>query len=230
MLIFVPIALNAADWFKDVPWFNIPPTMSGLLVEPVRPPLRLMGGSAPSSAKPSKLAALAAAQKKKEADLKAAQSQNTSQTADTAPASALSLLDRLGGRDSPGTSLRGGSALSEPAATIPQSMPRTYPLRKKRSPSPPPKDTPKPPDQVEELAQEPAQPKQQLRSSPSVFAETMCGDSNHRTGTSETSNFSQDMLATLYGRALASSDANPFSGPSPDDVVTQAQAKGLQRS
>ena len=75
--------MAAADWFKDVPWFNIPPEREGvILAEPVYPPLRLLGGSA----KPSKLAALAAARKKKETDLK-----NTNTPAvDDKP---LSLLD-----------------------------------------------------------------------------------------------------------------------------------------
>lgn len=142
--------MNAADWFKDVPWFNLPPTMSGqLIMEPMRPALRLLGGSS-SSGKPSKLAALAAARKKKEAE------QNLGQTSaapkeNVLPSSAVSLLDLLGSRNDVG-----GQGSRIPVSAVhssagSQQAPRAYPVRRKKSPSPPPAKPKHPPRQSKKL-------------------------------------------------------------------------------
>lgn len=181
------------------------------MIEPVRPSLRMLGGSAPAG-KPSKLAALAAARKKKEAE--ASENQK--------PAGTASLLDRLGQKSATPkveTPSLEGLKISE----------KTYPVRKRKSPSPPPPVEERRPSAPEK--QEPVdepKPMQNLRTAPSIFARTMIGARQDSKGLS--SDFSHNLQSALYGSSYDHTEANPFSGPSPDDVVTQAQAKGLKGS
>ncbi|KAI9842889.1 MAG: Hsp70 suppressor, GTPase facilitates ribosomal subunit dissociation, partial [Thelocarpon superellum] len=66
-------AFSAADFFQDSPWFNIPLACRGELIsEPLCPHGGLLGGSSSGSksTKPSKLAALAEARKKKDEEKK----------------------------------------------------------------------------------------------------------------------------------------------------------------
>ncbi|KAH0269103.1 hypothetical protein KCU71_g19229, partial [Aureobasidium melanogenum] len=118
---------NPADLFNGIPWFNVPEERVGCIVsEQVRPPLRLLGGTG----KPSKLAALAAARKKKEAEQKAAQEGAQSEK----PAGVASLMDRLGTRSAQPANqenIKPGDATQQPET-------RTFPIRKRKSPSPPP--------------------------------------------------------------------------------------------
>ncbi|EGD86781.2 translation elongation factor Tu [Trichophyton rubrum MR1459] len=87
------------DFFKDSPWLNIPPhRQAEILIEPLYPRLGLLGGS--SSEKPgkmSKLAALAAARKKKEAERQKAQEQGEAGGSAEETNKPLSLRDRLAG-------------------------------------------------------------------------------------------------------------------------------------
>ena len=60
---------SAADFFRDCPWLNIPShRKSEILIEPLYPRLGLLGGAPENGGKLSKLAALAAARKKKEGE------------------------------------------------------------------------------------------------------------------------------------------------------------------
>jgi len=203
--------MDPAEWFRDVPWFNLPPNLSSRIVEPARPSLRMLGGSAPTG-KPSKLAALAAARKKKEAEA----------TENQKPTGTASLLERLGPK--PAT-----SKIETPSLEGLKISEKTYPVRKRKSPSPPPPveerrpSAPEKQDPVEE-----PKPTQNLRTNPSIFAKTMIGARQGSKGLS--SDFSHNLQSALYGSSYDHTETNPFSGPSPDDVVTQAQAKGLKGS
>jgi elongation factor 1 alpha-like protein len=209
-----------SDLFADIPWFNVPEERVGNIVShQVRPPLRLLGGTG----KPSKLAALAAARKKKEAEQKAAQDGSQSEK----PAGVASLMDRLGTRSAQPASqenLKPG----EPET-------RTFPIRKRKSPSPPPPvedRRPAAPEPTKSETAEPApKPAEPVRAGPSVFASTMCGGSSRRRPShQDAAILSQNILPAIYGPDANLADTNAFSGPSPDDIVMQAQAKGSARS
>ncbi|KAI1984947.1 hypothetical protein LOZ53_003807 [Ophidiomyces ophidiicola] len=94
---------SAVDFFKDSPWLNVPPhRKADILIEPLYPRLGLLGG-AEKPVKMSKLAALAAARKKKDSGGSKPSNGNTAAGVSSAPVSteqrstSISLLDRLGG-------------------------------------------------------------------------------------------------------------------------------------
>ncbi|THY95504.1 hypothetical protein D6C92_04369 [Aureobasidium pullulans] len=192
------------------------------MAEQVRSPLRLLGGTG----KPSKLAALAAARKKKEADQKAAPEAGQSEK----PAGAPSLMDRLGTRSAQSTSQEN----TKPGdASQPET--RSFPIRKRKSPSPPlPAEDRRPsaPEPTSVATPEPvSKPAEHVRAGPSIFASTMCGGSSRRRPLhQDTAVLSQNILPAIYGHDANLANTNAFSGPSPDDVVMQAQAKGSARS
>ncbi|GAB7349235.1 hypothetical protein MBLNU459_g8397t1 [Dothideomycetes sp. NU459] len=219
--------ITAADYFKDVPWFNVPPDKSGtILIESLLPPLRLMGGSAQAGGKPSKLAALAAARKKKEAEQKA-----NVESGDQKPG-VVSLLDRLSTKAQQTTPNQLDKQPDQPPAALEQSTRRAFPFRKRKGSSSPPiqrqaEQTPKT-EPIE--PQSDAAPVQNLRALPSVFATTMCGGSAQRLSTAANAPRStQDIAPAIFGRDANLANKNPFAGPSPDDIVVQAQAKGAKK-
>ena len=90
---------SAKDFFHDTPWLNVPPHRRGeILIEPLYPSAGLLGGSSSSGAgKVSKLAALAAKRKQRDAEKKAAAGkENVNNSAQSSPS--LALLGRLGAR------------------------------------------------------------------------------------------------------------------------------------
>lgn len=195
--------------------------------EPLDPPLRLLGGSAPGG-KVSKLAALAAARKKKEAEQKTG---NVAANEDKPPAS-LSLLDRLGSK--PAQPIDAEQPEPTKQENLPPQTQRSYPIRKRKSPSPPPPFAERRPTPSESTIQQPQVPIATLpsvRAAPSIFAQAMCGGAVRRssTHTESSSHFRENIVPTLYGSDSSLANANPFAGPSPDDVVIQAQAKGSAR-
>ncbi|KAI4726252.1 hypothetical protein E4T49_05997 [Aureobasidium sp. EXF-10728] len=210
---------NPADLFSGISWFNVPEERVGCIVsEQVRPPLRLLGGTG----KPSKLAALAAARKKKEADQKAAQDGAQSER----PAGVASLMDRLGARSEKPVNqenLKPGQVAQQPET-------RTFPIRKRKSPSPPPPVEDRRPAAPEptkiETPEPPTKPVEHVRAGPSIFASTMCGGSSRRPPSHHDSAIlSQNILPAIYGHDANLANTDAFSGPSPDDIVMQAQAK-----
>lgn len=219
------IRTNPADYFKDIPWFNVPSERLGCITaEQYRPRLGLVGGTG----KPSKLAALAAARKKKEAEQKAAQ--ETPGQADK-PAGVASLLDRLGAKPAQQSAQQENIKPGESQ----QTSLRSFPIRKRKSPSPAPpveERRPSPPELSAAPTPEPTpRPAEHIRADPSIFASTMCGGSSRRRPSHQDApQFSENILPALYGQDAILANANAFSGPSPDDVVMQAQAKGSTRS
>ncbi|PYH40055.1 putative translation elongation factor EF-1 subunit [Aspergillus saccharolyticus JOP 1030-1] len=240
---------SAADFFRDAPWLNIPSHRKAeILVEPLYPRLGLLGG-APESAgggKVSKLAALAAARRKKEGDKAAAATPpaaTDSTAAETAPKAAsteskgatLSLRERLAVsgklQKSPSDghqSLRSLGRGSRQGGSL---------SGKKTSTEPEPQESPK----QEEAASVTPEPKTSgtsekedhtalnIRAPPSTFASAMVGDST-RPKMTEPSHLSANTLdlIRIYGQDLT--EPFDFAGPSPDDVVINAQssAKGFK--
>ncbi|KAK4506761.1 hypothetical protein PRZ48_000494 [Zasmidium cellare] len=181
---------RTAEWFKGVPWTNVPCEMIGQIVpaEPEPPRIKLLGGS-------SKLAKLAEERRKK-----AAAAAQPAQPSETDSASSLDRLTKP-------------KDVKENVAPVPKAEPKKYAIRRKRSPTPPPK-APTPP---------PEEPKEQLpslRSSPSAFGRALSSSSGQTNGTRQMA--LQDLLGSSYS-------SSPFEGPSPDDAVIQ-KAKAQQAS
>ena len=185
----------------------------------------------------SKLAALAAARKKKEGDKDkgspAATGANGSVEAPTpdpataeARASPLSLRERLAGNGKPRQADGAAKALGKGARPSP-------PLQKQPSPT----EVRKPKDLVdvemkqpkEEVVEKPIEPLEaNIRAPPSTFATIIVGDATRPKMTEPSRLYSNSAdLVKLYGEDLA--EPFDFAGPSPDDVVFNAQnsAKGL---
>lgn len=172
----------------------------------------LLGGS-------SKLAKLAALRKLKEQEKQA-----TSQ--DTDGGRSIAILDRLSEKKENDKDIT--TALSNIALDKPKP---TFPLRQKRAASPIREPQPK----REEKLPPPPVPKSELLAQPSVFAMTIFGQEASSAGGA-----SLDVSQPLQVAERRASDTftlpfmsnpeflkcNPFSGPSPDDIVLRAQSKG----
>ncbi|KAL8666818.1 MAG: hypothetical protein Q9202_001058 [Teloschistes flavicans] len=220
---------SAADFFADAPWLNIPLERRGdILIEPLYPQGGLLGGSPTSiGPKTSKLAALAAARKKKENE-----KQNTSeaQNANTSVALLSKLRNQSPNRETSDAASESTSSRSEVVASVQaqkspkESERRKYPTRRRES-----LDAQlsaggafaatKIYDARDPVQQ--AQPPSVPAARPSTFAMTVLGRSQD----------SQLLLAESFESLVFSlpptsqtNAKNPFSGPSPDDVVIKAQS------
>lgn len=222
---------SAAEFFKDAPWLNVPKDRCGeILIEPLYPPGRLLGGSPLQSGKVSKLAALAAARKKKD------QEKNPDATSQTSTKS-VALLDTLSGEsrkrlfeeavhpDSKMSISENGSI-----AQLPESQNQSYPTQIKKSPSMPfqeEKATPNlqflPTPDTGPFGLKPARVTR--IAAPSMFARAMFGMSNP---VQEHPSKRMKMTFTLPQVPVSYAENNPFAEPSPDDIVRNAQnSKGL---
>jgi elongation factor 1 alpha-like protein len=229
---------SAKDFFRDSPWLNVPAHRKGeILIEPLCPRLGLLGGALESSGKVSKLAALAAARKKKETDKAASAVPTTPGLAGTperAPVesklASLSLRERLAGN---GKGQRPAESGQLPR-TLGRGTPVDSPLaQKKLSPEPTKLKSPEIPVEpaarkLSDAEEEKEQPKVNIRAPPSTFASTIVG-ANTRPQITEPSHLYSNTvdLMQIYGQDLT--EPFDFAGPSPDDVVLNAQssAKGL---
>lgn len=212
-----------------------------ILVESLYPPLGLLGGAPESGGKVSKLAALAAARKKKESESKAAAapvsdvtgSQDVETPGTDQPGRPLSLLERLsssgkppkhsqglGGFRGPCKAALNGhvDAPNKPVQTVPETLGR-------------PAIDSEPLPQPEDVERRPSdEARETIRAPPSTFASIIVGETT-RAGKPEPSHLLDtnkvDLLA-IYGQGDLT-EAFDFAGPSPDDVVLNAQssAKGL---
>jgi elongation factor 1 alpha-like protein len=204
----MPTNAAATDFFWDVPWGNVPPERLGVItVDAPHYKGGLLGGS-------SKLAALAAKRRKEREDAEAAASK-ASNDAD----SAIAMLDKLSlkNHENGNASLNGSSGESERPARLSR-----YPVRR-RSPSPAP-EAPKEPEIEEPQAPQPAvvveSPAQ--RATASMFASTLCGSD-------EALKHAQAPLQEVpvpFAAYKSYDGTGAFAGPSPDDIVRAAQAKG----
>ena len=221
---------SARDFFKDCPWLKIPLERQALiLIEPLCPRGRLLGGSGEAAPKVSKLAALAAARKKKE-------NEKLSERDSKAITSSTALLDklRIGDQNAEGKRITeeandrsGKTARLNLSHTASTSQPATkegrkYPARKPKAPpepAPPPQSE-EPPSPLEDTPEPPPA----LLASPSVFARTMFGSAS-----TPDSVINSRLSFSPYTLNIA--ESNPFADPSPDDVVANAQnsSKGLKK-
>ena len=209
---------SIADFFSDSPWLHIPEDRRGdILIEPLYPRGRLLGGSSkPDGGPKSKLAALAAARKKKE---------NQGAEVGQSITSSVALLDKLSGN--PRQVKPDGapnSSSSKPLRAITEQtvkeQPRKYSRRKSKGLESPQVDQP-----AKNTSQEPSSlaspeiertPEITPTADPSVFARTIFGapalSQHHEVHTSDRYVLGPDIRAEF-----------DFAGPSPDDVVTRAQ-------
>jgi len=200
----------------------------------------LLGGAPESGGKVSKLAALAAARKKKEGEKTPAEATPTVATpsADKTPEapaaeakhSPLSLRERLAANDKPQKQSNGistfrslgkGSAAPSPPLKKPTPEPTKPEVPTGRGPEVPAENGH--PDHKEK-----EEPEVDIRAPPSGFASTIVGDSTRPMMTEPSHLYSNTAdLLRIYGQDLT--EPFDFAGPSPDDVVVNAQssAKGL---
>lgn len=129
--------VSAAGFFDDCPWFQIPlDRQADLILEPLYPRLRgLLGGNpAAAAGKMSKLAALAAARKKKEAEQASSGQTGTGQT--SVGTSALDRLNAAGRQTEQRENVAPRSALERlrRGSSQTQSQPGSKPEKERPSP------------------------------------------------------------------------------------------------
>lgn len=232
---------SVADFFRDCPWLNVPPhRKADILVEPLCPRLGLLGGAPESGGKVSKLAALAAARKKKEGEKNAAtpvavppsnpQLEKTEVPLPELRGTPLSIRDRLAANNakSPKPAEENASLqrLSKPG--LPTSSLARKPSPDKSQPAAPSMPPPVPGTEVpSEKELDDQKPKIDIRASPSTFASTIVGTTAIPTPEPSHLHSNSVDLLRIYGQNHA--EPFDFADPSPDDVVLNAQntAKGL---
>lgn len=235
-------SFSTKDFFRDCPWFNVPLHRQGeILIEPLYPRGGLLGGN-PSEAAPkvSKLAALAAARKRKD---------NVKSGADGAKSisTPIALLDKLSISGPPSEkqkSLAKGlgpddhsrkrlktDAIDESAAdTSRVKETRKYSKKTLKAITPPPEDIVMCDEDPTSSKDSPEQPPL-LAAAPSAFARTMFGSSFDTSGLTQRSAPSFARFGPCYASWKPLTELNPFAGPSPDDIVAQAQSasKGVKK-
>jgi elongation factor 1 alpha-like protein len=191
---------NAKAFFDDTPWLNTPPSRRARIVcQPSYHSRGLLGGSAQSE-KMSKLAALAAKRRQKE-NARPAQAQESDLAATNDYVSSL-------------RAVRLSSAPSNPIATEPDSAAIQKPANNNVDANPEKHskvDTPHP-REVESQVET-----KDLLAGPSAFANAIFGTVHQVRPV----NLAQPILEPLLGSDRQAFD---FNTPSPDDVVTKAQA------
>lgn len=200
-------AMNTRDFFWDTPWGNVPPQRLGTMTPAtIKPVGGLLGGS--------KLAALAAKRKQKQ------QEQAAKAEEENGTEKAVELLDRLSVK----------SDRPAPSAPSAKATKPTIRYQRKRSRSPSPKAQPEA-ESEEEIDPEPARraamiPK--IRAQPSMFAATLCSKASPPSEEHQQSALMAE-FALPYTKMPAYIKADPFGGPSPDDIVQEAQKRGAGR-
>lgn len=206
----MPLQMAATeDFFGDVPWGNVPAHRLGLITScSPRHKGGLLGGS-------SKLAALAAKRRKEREN---AESTQAPAKGDINADAAIAMLDQLSvtGKDAPIDSSRQGDE-TRPTRS-------RYPIRRKSRSRSQPSEAPEKPSPEEPAQCQPAiiidSPAQ--RASASIFASTLCGPNQ---SPAQWQMLPQEFQAT-HASYNDGNDTTPFAGPSPDDIVRAAQAKG----
>ncbi|OOF98957.1 hypothetical protein ASPCADRAFT_140464 [Aspergillus carbonarius ITEM 5010] len=228
---------SAADFFRDAPWLNIPAhRKADILVEPLYPRLGLLGGAPESGGKVSKLAALAAARKKREGEKASTPSPTPTPEAEMPQASTseqkgttLSLRERLASNAKPQTPLEGLQSLRSLGKGPRLGSPSPH---KKASPEPRKESSPEvavQPISEPPVSVEPEEASVNIRAPPSTFASTIVGDATRPRMTEPSHLFANSLdLIKIYGQDFT--EPFDFAGPSPDDVILNAQssAKGFK--
>ena len=201
--------LDYKDFFKDIPWLNVPMERQAVFVEPLYPRLGLLGGSSDGSPKMSKLQALAAARKKQ------AQEKKSSSSGVESPMFELSLNGKSKQEET--------STDSEPA----KQPSRGFPLRKRKDSTPHEMSLKAPPRKKDmEMADQDTRMESAPidLAEPSAFASTMFSSP-------VPSAPSVNLFTLPYTATTSTATAtDPFAGPSPDDVVIAAQSQGPRPS
>ncbi|KAL2069407.1 hypothetical protein VTL71DRAFT_14086 [Oculimacula yallundae] len=195
-----------ADFFKDMPWLQTPLDRQTLFIAPLYPRGGLLGGSSDGAPKMSKLQALAAARKKKAQEQKSSASSGVEQ-----PMENLTLKSSTEKEKRPSSPTKATS--------------RGFPIRKRKDSNPHEKAA-KPTHVERETELVPDEPMEETaldQAEPSAFANTMF--SNNSPTTSTPRQRSSNLFSLPYNSAAAPTNADPFAGPSPDDVVIAAQSK-----
>ncbi|KAL8731723.1 MAG: hypothetical protein Q9181_004191 [Wetmoreana brouardii] len=221
---------SLTDFFADAPWLNVPKERRGeILIEPLYPQGGLLGGSPiQGGTKTSKLAALAAARKKKENEKQ--------DSAEPRGANAsVALLEKLTNKaqnDEPsnGKGLTGSkleAAVSSEARSSPMLQPRKYSKKRQESlhaVAPGSKDLKSLSSSAYDSGE--SAPGGSIQSmptaAPSPFAQTIFG-SLHEAQPSLLESF-QSLALSLPQTSRPNAKSSPFAGPSPDDLVTKAQS------
>ncbi|KAJ0426500.1 hypothetical protein BJY00DRAFT_307343 [Aspergillus carlsbadensis] len=229
-----PVQFSAAEFFHDSPWLNVPiHRKADIRVEPLYPRIGLLGGAPESGGgKMSKLAALAAARKKKEGEKASpspATGDNTQPSMNDSKAPSLSLRERLAIKQAKQSDTSPSLRDSGKGPSLGQALPPT-----KKSPEPSPQTVPTATGSKDSARDEQTDQKEEsqtanIRASPSTFASTIIGDNTRPKMTEPSHLFTNTLdLIKIYGQDLA--EPFDFAGPSPDDVVLNAQssAKGFK--
>ncbi|MCJ1465232.1 Hsp70 suppressor, GTPase facilitates ribosomal subunit dissociation [Pseudocyphellaria aurata] len=220
---------SAAEFFKDAPWLDIPKDRCGeILIEPLYPPGRLLGGCPLQGGRVSKLAALAAARKKKD------QERNQDALSQTSTTTSVALLDRLSGKNSTKNPLEEtvqpdpelSVSASGSIAQSPESQNQSNSPRKRKSSSMLFKREIETADAQSLPTPDTASPKLKLArvalfAPPSVFAKAVFGMTGNPAGERPSKRIK--MMFTLPQVPRSYTENNPFAEPSPDDIVRNAQ-------
>ena len=209
---------TAIDFFNDSPWLSIPEARRGeILIEPIHPRGGLLGGASKSDGAPkSKLAALAAARKKKEIH-GAENRQNAT--------SSVALLDKLDhkGRQARPNSVQNLASSESPSAITEQTVnERTRKDARRKSKGVDASSTHQPLKKASEESNSLTSPIIEKKpeiiptAGPSVFARTIFG----APAASQHEDVSSSDCYMIGPSTYAEFD---FAGPSPDDVVIKAQ-------
>ena len=212
-----------------MPWLDVPLyRLAEIHIEPLYPRGGLLGGSpANGGEKVSKLAALAAARKRKENEKSADVPPNQQ------PTSSVALLDKLSNTRKPPEKTTSACGPLKNKTTIATSRDeRSKAIAQSRRYSPRRRKSKSPPSRSEELTEkspmlirEDSYYSTPIVSSPSLFARTILGPC-----VSQRPNISGSLTKDFSPMHLSgvSAESNPFIGPSPDDIVANAQnSKGL---
>ncbi len=216
--------LSVAEFFRDSPWLDVPKERIGeILVEPLYARRGLLGGTSKQDGAPkSKLAALVATRKNKE---------NQRPEDGRISTNSVALLDKLAvtSRES---KMNQGPDTSVPSRQS-QTTERAAKVRNRQYHARKPQDTSvlKPPQEVSSIIEMPpprpsveSQPEGVPAATPSVFAQIMLGL------ISKAESVEPQSLDQHAVRAFVNCTEFNFAGPSPDDVVLEAQTSKSQPS
>lgn len=223
-----PYVDNAVDFFRDCPWLKIPTHHRGeIIVEPLLPPGGLAGGSSSGEGKGkvSKLAALAAARKKKE-ERNCEEDKELQEYTERASYGAVGLLDRLSNSrirrplKDEGSSVNISSELKNDRLHR-EILTRGYISRKERAQA-----VQLDLEAIEALENSDNEAKISieidLKAHPSAFATIITGEPSHHTVLGSGTPVGGP-ITIPYLAELNETEYTAFIGPSPDDVVTSAQ-------